>query len=95
MYFVLVAELLLGVLAVFGLYTLLRTALITSLVRVAVEVREGTRPEEVPRLLRETQECCLFGRVRIVALLSPVQRQDAALLQALRSADVDVYFVQR
>lgn len=94
MYFTLIAELLLGVLAVFGLYLLLRGCLTATLVVVALELTEQTEAHEIPRLLAHARECCMFGYVRMIALLPATQRENQPLLEALRQEGVAIRFIE-
>ena len=93
MYFVLCAELLLGVLAVFGLYTILRSILAPD-IPVVLELLEDTAAKELAPLLEQAENACFFSRRRVVALLGEGDRHNTALLEALRAADVKIYFVQ-
>lgn len=94
MFFALLAEILLGVLAVFGVYMLLRTLLLPSPIRMVLELPANIAVEEIPLLVDEAREACFFARMRMVALLLPEQRENQALLEALRGENIEIYFIQ-
>ena len=99
MYIELIAEILLAVFAVFGLYAVIRlfvtSRLFPTRAGFLIEIREGTMAEDIPLLLSRVKDALfLCGPGRIVALVDPALKDDAALLDALREEDVAFYFIK-
>ena len=99
MYIELIAEILLAVLAVFGLYAIIRLFVTSRLLPpragFLIEIREGTMAQDVPLLLDRIRDALfLCGTGRIVALVDPSRKEDTALLDALREGGVTFYFVK-
>ena len=99
MYMELIAEILLAVLAVFGLYAMIRVFVTSRLAPtgtgVTLEIPEGTLPEDIPFLLdrlRDSIFLCANGR--IVALIDGRLAEDTPLLEALRHEGVELYFIK-
>ena len=99
-YLTLIAEIVLAVFAVFGIYAMIRlfvtSCLFSSRVSVAIEIRKGTEPEDLAPLLEEARERMPFcGRCRIVALVDQEMYENATLLDALAQEGVCCYFVKK
>ena len=94
MYFALLADLLIGVLAVFGLYMMLRALLCARRMRVVLELPEGATADDVPVLLEQLREVCPLVSVRPVVLIGDAEQYRSPLSDALRAAGVEVYFVE-
>ena len=99
MYIELIAEILLAVFAVFGLYAVIRlfvtSRLLPTRAGFLIEIREGTMAEDIPLLLSRVKDALfLCGTGRIIALVEPALKDDAALLDALREEDVAFYFIK-
>ena len=100
MYLTLIAEIILAVFAVFGIYAMIRlfvtSCLSSSRVSVAIEIREGTEPEDLASLLEEARERMPFcGRCRLVALIEPRMCENTTLLKALEQEGVKCYFLEK
>ncbi|MBO5355596.1 MAG: hypothetical protein J6B09_05985 [Clostridia bacterium] len=98
MYIELIAEILLAVLAVFGLYAMMRlfvtSRLLPARAGFLIEIREGTTAQDVPLLLNRVKDALfLCGTGRIVALIDLALKEETALLDALREEGVAFYFV--
>ena len=93
MYLTLFTDLLIGVLAVFGLYTLLRVTVCVRAVRVVVEIPTDATVRDLPYLLAEIKQAGFWASVRPVALLRGTE--PAPLTEALRAAGVECYFMER
>ena len=99
MYIELIAEILLAVLAVFGLYAIIRlfvtSRLLPARAGFLIEIREGTVAQDIPLLLDRVKDALfLCGTGRIVALVDVALTENAALLDALREQGVVFYFVK-
>lgn len=99
MYIELIAEILLAMLAVFGLYAIIRlfvtSRLLPTRAGFLIEIREGTLAEDIPLLVDRTKDAFfLCGTGRIVALVDVAHKEDTALLDALRNEGVTFYFVK-
>lgn len=99
MYIELIAEILLAVLAVFGLYAIMRlfvtSRLLPTRAGFLIEIREGTTAQDVPLLLNRVRDALfLCGTGRIVALIDLALKEETALLDALREEGVAFYFVK-
>ena len=99
MYIELIAEILLAVLAVFGLYAIIRLFVTSRLLPmrtgIMIEIREGTTAEDIPLLLDRVRDALfLCGARRIVALVDDSHAENTALLEQLRDANVKYYFVK-
>ena len=99
MYIELIAEILLALLAVFGLYSAIRLFLTSRLLPLRagflIEIREGTTAQDIPLLLDRVRDALfLCGTGRIVALVDLALTENAALLEALREEGVAFYFVK-
>ena len=99
MYIELIAEILLAVLAVFGLYAIIRlfvtSRLLPTRAGFLVEIREGMTAQDIPLLLDRVRDALfLCGTGRIVALVDPALIENTALLDALREEGVTFYFVK-
>ena len=99
MYIELIAEILLALLAVFGLYFAIRlfvtSRLLPTRAGFLIEIREGMTAQDVPFLLDRVKDFLFFcGTGRIVALVDPALKEDAALLDALREGGVTFYFIK-
>ena len=97
--FTMITCILLAVLAVFGLYAIIRlfvtSRLLPTRAGFLVEIREGMTAQDVPLLLDRVRDALfLCGTERIVALVDPSRKEDAALLDALREGGVTFYFVK-
>ena len=95
MYLTLFADLLIGVLAVFGLYTLLRVTVCARAVRVVLELPSGTTVQDLPYLLAQAKQAGFWASVRPVALLQGTESVPHPLTEALRAAGVEVYFIEK
>ncbi|MBE6702941.1 MAG: hypothetical protein E7585_05980 [Ruminococcaceae bacterium] len=97
MYISLIAEILLAVFAVFGLYAMIRlfvTAhLFPAAIYITVELRWGIEAEDLPLLLDRARERLFFcGSDRLLAMVDPRLSENTALLAALREAGVPYFF---
>ena len=97
MYLSLLAEILLAVFAVFGLYAVIRLFVTSQLSRVAVMltviIGEGTEADDLPQLLdRARERLPLSGTAELAALVDPALAQNEALLSRLRAEGVRYYF---
>ncbi|MBQ9098138.1 MAG: hypothetical protein IJY50_01760 [Clostridia bacterium] len=98
MYFTLIAEILLALLAVFGLYVLIRILFFSHSIgvaaTVAVEIGADLPLEEIPELLdRAADAAFLCGARRMIALVDESRSQEEPLLTALRTYVQEIYFV--
>ena len=99
MYIELIAEILLALFAVFGLYCAIRlfvtSRLLPTRAGFLIEIREGTTAQDIPLLLDRVKDALfLCGTGRIVALVDPTLKENAALLKALREGGVVFHFVK-
>ncbi|MBO5327108.1 MAG: hypothetical protein J6A84_03190 [Clostridia bacterium] len=99
MYIELIAEILLALLAVFGLYAMIRlfvtSRLLPTRMGLAIEIRAGTEARDIPFLLDRVRDALfLCGARRIVALVDDSHAENTALLEQLRDANVKYYFVK-
>ena len=88
MYLTLIARLACGVLAVFGLYMLWRWLLLSTQATTLLPLTA-----ENAALRAFVQEACLCGGMCPMALLCTAQKGDTALLNALREANIKIYFI--
>ena len=96
MIFCLLAEIVLSVLAVFGLYVLMHLLLGDKRVTVALEIGKETDPADVPGLLLRARESYFLpGCERVVALVDCDCANDTALLFALEEGEADIYIVKK
>ena len=98
MYLTLIAEIILAVFAVFGIYAMIRlfvtSCLSSSRVSVAIEIREGTEPEDLASLLEEARERMPFcGRCRLIALMEQGTCKNTMLLKVLEQEGITCYFI--
>ncbi|MBQ8356320.1 MAG: hypothetical protein IJX39_00770 [Clostridia bacterium] len=99
LYIQLIAEILLAVLAVFGLYAIIRLFVTSRLsparMGVVVEIGRDTAAEDIPLLLDRVRDgMFLCGTGRIIALVDPELAENEALLDALRAGGAGFYFVK-
>ena len=98
MYLKLIAELILAVLAVFGLYAILRLVVSPRLpptAYIALRLHGGVTPEEIPYLLACARDrLFLCSRSRLVVLLDASMKHNKALLDALQAGGAGFYFVE-
>lgn len=91
----LLAELLLALLAVFGLYALLRvllTARALSFAALVLHIPADTAPEALPQLVRHAREQNVFcAGARLIALVE--RGADERLLSALKAANLTYYII--
>lgn len=95
MYLTLMAEILLGLLSVYGLYMLFRSLRYCAPVRVLLSINESTTAAEVPFLLEQLWDTVPYGKLCIAALLNEKQYEDAELLRVLQGANVEIYIVKQ
>ena len=88
MYLTLIARLVCSVLAVFGLYMLWRWLLLATQASAPLPLTA-----ENAALRACVQEACLCGCMHPMALLCTAQKGDVALLNALREANIKIYFI--
>ena len=91
----LVAEILLAVLAVFGLYALVRLLLCKAPPElcVALDIPKGASRESVEGLLRAREWLLVPRGTRTVALLDAALANDAFLIELLRQSNFELYFI--
>lgn len=91
----LVAEILLAVLAVFGLYVLARLLLYKAppALCVALDIPKGASREGVEELLRAREWMLVPRGTRTVALLDAALADDAFLIELLRQNNFELYFI--
>ena len=99
MYFGLIAEILLAVLAVFGLYTLMRAwvtfCLLPEEIGAFVRITADIGAEEVPLLLARARDAVPFGASRrLAALVDAASAQNEAILSILQAEGVTLYVVE-
>jgi hypothetical protein len=97
-YFGLIAEILLSVLAVFGLYTLMRAwvtfCLLPEEIGTFVRIAADIGAEEVPLLLDRAREAAPFGASRrLVALVDATLAENEAIRSILQAEGVTLYVV--
>lgn len=97
MYFSLLADVLLAMLAVFGFYAIIRLFVTSCLspitVAVALELGAEVEPEDLPVLLeRAGERLWLCGTDRLLVLLDPVLMQKPSILEALRALEIPYCF---
>lgn len=95
MYWGIVADLLLAVLAVFGGYVLLRMLFLSCLVPmelgVILDIKEQTRAEDVPLLVRRARERAVLVsslEIKVLAFLNSDCEKDEELCSALEKNGV-------
>ena len=97
MYFSLLADILLAMLAVFGFYAIIRLFVTSCLspvtVAVTLEVGAGVEAEDLPMLLeRASERLWLCGTDRLLVLLDPALAEKTGILAALQAMEIPYCF---